>query len=378
VDAARKRKEEEDRLRAEMEARNAALQAKEEAALAAAIAAANAAEAARAEQGQAALLAGSDADEWQEEEIAQRSAGQQQAQERREEQLRRQQEERISEAEQQEARLRAIAEGRDEPVKQIGQTTTALGDLDATPTATAEPEAIPTPAPWQTPTPHGPEDSEETSGTFPPTGFQDPLHIPRLVELGAEGSSRFRLGRLGPNIEWGQTFWAHTPTSNEVPVESGVGMGAGPSGDLSPSQFWNFSLGDFELQLERKLLSPSWQLTWRDDPVVAEGPGDTQVEFRRSWSIEAEGSFWNQVATFRNNELDFRVRDGSSAPEGMAYSGGTGTYVEFRPARVAATVVLVAAAVVVTAALLPWETIVAGVSALGGALERGLGWLAGQ
>jgi hypothetical protein len=85
VDAARKRKEEEERLRAEMEARNAALRAKEEAALAAAIAAANAAAAAKAaQQAQAALLADSDAHEWQEQEIENRRAGQNQAREARE------------------------------------------------------------------------------------------------------------------------------------------------------------------------------------------------------------------------------------------------------------------------------------------------------
>jgi hypothetical protein len=87
---------------------------------------------------------------------------------------------------------------------------------------------------------------------------------------------------------------------------------------------------------------------------------------------------WNQIATFRHNELDFRVHEGSSAPEGMAYSGGTGTYVEFRPTRVAATVVLVAVAVGLTAALLPWEAIVTGVSALGGGLERALEWAFGR
>jgi len=345
LDQARRRREEEARVRSEMERRNAFQRAREQAERARLAAAAMAAAAARAEA-EHRLTAGQI--------LHQATGGERPSQDWLLE----------AAAAAELARLEALrrtAERRDGPPPPVPTATpTPATTATATPspsaTVTPSPRHVQTPSPAATATPHPPERYRAVADTFPARGYRDPRDIPELaLALRSGGQLRVPNGPLGLTgwLEWGESFAAEARTSMASAMSTG-GILAGEAGQApTVTQPWSLPLGPVTVSAQQSP-QPSLSVSWRPRGILSAYPGGgAGVDFSSSVRITSEGRWLNNMWTLEYAPLDYRVTAGEGLAELPGYAGRAGVYVRVNPMRTMLVGSLVVGIALVAAELLP-------------------------
>ncbi len=245
-------------------------------------------------------------------------------------------------------RLRAIAEGREQPplptIARAATPTlpgTGTPPPESLPLSTANPQPVQTPSALgrQTPTPSPTQRYRGVTDAFPPSGFSDPREI-LGIPIALQAGGRFRVpsgpGWLTGWLDWGEVYSADARTTMGPSVATSATLTGSQSQTPSGSQSWSFSAGPFTFRAQRTPFQPTSSITWRPQGVLSCYPGGGPgVDFSQSLTISAEGRGLGQMWTVEYNPLDYRVTGGEQLNELPGYSGRAGVYFRFNPTRLA-------------------------------------------